>query len=174
MKKTILKSLVIVLLTGLAGGAALSVRAEEPATTSAPKTTKQQLAGKVVAVDKKSRTVTMEVNGKTYVLQLDKKTKIAKAGKKDENGQAVPGAEQTFDDIGVGESLEVGVAVTELPSGEVQVAVETVQTDLPEDAAGKGHAHGHDKGKRNGPPVPFPGNGTPNLGNSGGNVVSPN
>lgn len=168
MNKSILKSALVAILAGLAVGTAPGARAEQPpASSPAAKTTQQRLTGKVVAVDKKSRSVTLDVNGKTYVLQLDKKTKIQKAPA---NGK--PGVEQTIDDISVGESLEVAVAVTELPSGEVQVSVTEVKTDLPEEAAGK--ALGHDKGKRQGPPTPFPGNGTPNLGNSGGGVVSGN
>lgn len=164
MKKTILKMIVVAI---LASGAVCGVRAEEaPASESAAKTTQQQLAGKVVAVDKKSRTVTIDVNGKTYVLQLDKKTKINKA-----SSQGQSGTEQTIDDIRVGEDLQVTVAVVETPSGEVQVNVVSVQTDLTEPA---GKAKGHDKGKRRGPPTPFPGSGTPNLGNSGRSIVSPN
>jgi hypothetical protein len=177
MKKTILKMIVVAVVAGLTGGAVSHVRAEEtptPAPAPAPepaaepeaKTTQQQLAGKVVAVDKKSRTVTIDVNGKTYILQLDKKTKINKA-----SAQGQPGAAQTIDDLRVGEDLQVTVAVTEMPSGEVQVNVVAVETDLVEPA---GKALGHDKGKRQGPPVPFPGVGTPNLGNSGGGIVSPN
>jgi hypothetical protein len=163
MKKTILKMIVVAMLAGLAGGAVCGVRgAEAPAAKPAAKTTQQQLAGKVVAVDKKSHTVTIAVNGKPYVLQLDKKTKISKASL-----QGQPGVEQTLDDIIVGLDLRVIVAITELPLGEVQVTVVSVETNVVE-------AAGNDKGERQGPPVPFPGNGTPNLGNSGGGVVSRN
>jgi hypothetical protein len=171
MKKTILGTIAMGAL--VAGGAVQNLRAEEnapanpPAAQTEPKTTQQQLAGKVVAVEKKARTLTLEVNGKTYVLRLDKKTKITK-GATDGN----PGVGQTIDDLRVGQDLLVAVSVTELPSGEMEVAVQSVETAVPEEAAGK--AKGHTKGKRNGPPVPFPGHGTPNLGNSGGNVVSQN
>ena len=156
---------VVLSLLLLAGGSTLSVRAEDkpvtpekPAAPTAPATPKkpvqQQLSGKVVAVDKLSKTITLQVNNLTYVLEVADSTRIAKAGK-----------EKSLIDVTVGEEINVNVLLRELPNGRVEVALLSV--DLAESTEAQG-------GRGNNPfnkPPPFQ-NG-PNPGNVDGPVISP-
>jgi hypothetical protein len=153
---------VVLSLLLLAGGTTLSVRAEDtpattpekPATPAPKKPVQQQLTGKVVAVDKVSKTITLQVNNLTYVLEVADATRIAKAGK-----------EKSLIDVVVGEEINVTVLLRELPNGRVEVALLSV--DLAETTEAQG-------GLGNAPftkPAPFQ-NG-PNPGNVDGPVVSP-
>ena len=163
--KLIEKTIVLGVLIALAGGSTLNVRAEEqpeapakPATPAAPTATpkkpiQQQLAGKVVAVDKAGKTVTLQVNNLTYVLEIADSTKISKSGK-----------ERNIADVVVGEEISVTVLLRELPNGRVEVAVLSVE--LAEGAEAQG-----DRGPKFSQPPPFQ-NG-PNPGNVDGPVISP-
>lgn len=152
---------VVLSLLLLAGGTTLSVRAEDkpatpekPATPAPKKPVQQQLTGKVVAVDKVSKTITLQVNNLTYVLEVADSTRIAKAGK-----------EKSLIDVVVGEEINVTVLLRELPNGRVEVALLSV--DLAETTEAQG-------GLGNNPftkPPPFQ-NG-PNPGNVDGPVISP-
>jgi hypothetical protein len=167
--KAIKTPLVLSLLLTLASGTALTVQAEDeapapakpaaPATPPAPKKAIQQtLTGKVVAVDRLNRTVTLQVNNLTYVLQITDSTRVNRSGK-----------EQSMADFVVGEEVSVNVMLRELANGRIEVAVLAVE--LPEATA----AQGRDKDRNgNGPgffPPPFQ-NG-PNPGNVDGPVISP-
>ena len=155
---------VVLSLLLLAGGTTLSVRAEDkPATPEKPATpapaapkkpVQQQLTGKVVAVDKVSRTITLQVNNLTYVLEIADSTRVAKAGK-----------EKSLIDVVVGEEINVTVLLRELPNGRVEVAVLSVDLQQSTEAQG---------GRGNNPfsqPPPFQ-NG-PNPGNVDGPIISP-
>jgi len=155
---------VVLSLLLLAGGTTLSVRAEDkPATPEKPaapapatpkKPVQQQLTGKVVAVDKVSKTITLQVNNLTYVLEIADSTRVAKAGK-----------EKSLIDVIVGEEINVTVLLRELPNGRVEVAVLSV--DLSESTEAQG---GRGKSPFTQPP-PFL-NG-PNPGNVDGPIISP-
>jgi len=125
--------------------------------TPAPKTTKpveQQLNGRIVAVDKTTKAITVQVNNQTYVLKTVEVTKFTKGTKT-----------KSFDDLIVGEEVTVTVALLETESGRVEIAV--VAVDLPtttEAQGGKGNAYGY------GIP-PFVN--LPNPANVGGGVRSP-
>ena len=150
---------VVLSLLLLAGGTTLSVRAEDkPATPEKPaapkKPVQQQLTGKVVAVDKVSKTITLQVNNLTYVLEIADSTRVAKAGK-----------EKSLIDVVVGEEINVTVLLRELPNGRVEVAVLNVELQQSTEAQG---------GRGNNPftqPPPFQ-NG-PNPGNVDGPIISP-
>ncbi len=145
MKKAIKTPVILGLLLTLAGG--IEVRAEDkpaaPAVTKpAPskKPVQTQLNGKVVAVDKYSRSITLQVENLTYVLQVTDSTRVSKSGK-----------EQNLTDVVVGQELSANVLLTERPDGRIEVALLSV--DLPEVAEaqgpkhgrGRGHGKGHDK-----------------------------
>src|SRR5688572_18124560 len=154
---------VVLSLLLLAGGTTLSVRAEDkPATPEKPaaptpaapkKPVQQQLTGKVVAVDKVAKTITLQVNNLTYVLEIADSTRVSKAGK-----------ERSLIDVVVGEEISVTVLLRELPNGRVEVAVLSV--DLSETAEAQGT-----KGPKFNQPPPCQ-NG-PNPGNVDGPVISP-
>lgn len=120
--KVIKTPVVLGLLLTLAGGSTQAVRAEDtpPAPAAAPATPKkpvqQQLSGKVVAVDKYGKTITLQVDNLTYVLQVTDATRVSKTGK-----------EQSIADVVVGEELSVNVLLRELPDGRVEVAVLSVE-----------------------------------------------
>jgi type IV secretory pathway VirB10-like protein len=132
-----------------------------PATPASPATPvatpkrpiQQQLAGKVVAIDRAAKTVTLQVNNLTYVLEIADSTKISKSGK-----------ERNLADVIVGEEISVTVLLRELPNGRVEVAVLSVE--LPEGAEAQGG-----RGRGFAQPPPFQ-NG-PNPGNVDGPIISP-
>lgn len=133
-----------------------SPEAPTPPETPAPKATKpveQQLSGRVVAVDKTARTITIQVNNQTYVLKTADDTKFTKAGKA-----------KTLDDLLVGEDVTVTVALRETAAGRVEIAV--VAVELPTLAEAQG---GRGLGPANLPPFVN----LPNPANVGGRVVSP-
>ena len=144
--KVIKTPVVLGLLLTLAGGVTQAVRAEDkpaaPAATT-PATPKkpvqQQLAGKVVAVDKYGKTITLQVDNLTYVLQVSDSTRVSKTGK-----------EQSIADVVVGQDLTVSVLLRELPDGRVEVAVLSVELDDSAEAQGKHGRGGRDHGKGHG------------------------
>jgi hypothetical protein len=162
--KAIRKTVILTLLLAL--GAALSVRAEdEPAPTPKPKPTpsttpapkkpiQQQLAGRVIKVDRLTRNVTLQVNSFTYVLQITDFTRVIRSGK-----------EKDINDVIVGEEVTVNVILRELASGRIEVAVLSVE--LPETVA----AQGQTRGTWYTQPPPFV-NG-PNPANVDGPIISP-
>jgi hypothetical protein len=113
----------------------------------------QQLAGKVVAIDKSGKTITLQVENLTYVLEIADSTRISKSGK-----------ERNLADVVLGEEISVTVLLRELPNGRVEVAVLSVE--LPD----KAEAQGGRSTKFSQPP-PFQ-NG-PNPSNVDGPVISP-
>lgn len=166
--KAIRTSVVLSLLLTLAGGAALVAQADDqpvkqeketPATPTPPaapkKPVQQQLTGTVVAVDKFTKTVTLQVNNLSYVLQITDSTRVSK------NDQ-----EKSIVDVVVGEEIKVNVVLRELPNGRVEVAVLSVE--LPAATASQGNAGG---AKFTQPP-PFQ-NG-PNPANVDGPIISRN
>jgi len=166
MKSNVNKKLVICLLLALAAGFTLNTRAAdapvvEPAPVPpAPETGRpaaQHLAGKVVAVDKIAKTVSIQIGTQTYTLQLTAKTKIGQAGKN-----------KNIDSITVGDDISVTVNVRELAGGKVEVVVASV--DLPVTTAAQG-GNGRGLGSGGGTPPPFQ-NG-PNPANFDGPIISP-
>src|SRR5262245_35360918 len=171
---------VLSLLLTLAAGTPLATLAEDE-TTPAPKPTApavvaptttpttppapkkplhQTLTGRVVAIDRFQRTVTLQVNNLTYVLQITDSTRVSRASQ-----------EQTMADFVVGEEVTVNVVLRELANGRIEVAV--LHVELPDLAAqGKGKALGKDHEKYFTVPPPFQ-NG-PNPGNVDGPVISRN
>ena len=159
---------VLGLLLTLAGGVTQAVRAEDKptaraVTTPTPATPKkpvqQQLSGKVVAVDRYGKTITLQVDNLTYVLQVTDSTRVSKTGK-----------EQSITDVVPGEELTVNVLLRELPDGRVEVAVLSVELQSSAEAqgrrgrGGRGHGKNHHHGPfHNGPHPP----------NCDGPVVSP-
>jgi hypothetical protein len=138
---------VLGLLLTLAGGVTQAVRAEDKpaapaATTPAPATPKkpvqQQLSGKVVAVDKYGKTITLQVDNLTYVLQVTDSTRVSKTGK-----------EQSIADVVVGQELSVNVLLRELPDGRVEVAVLSVELHSSAEAQGRNGRGGRGRGNNN-------------------------
>jgi hypothetical protein len=131
---------------------------ETPATPekAAPKATKpveQQLNGRVVALDKAGKTITIQVNNQTYVLQVSESTRFVKAGK-----------EKSADDLIIGEEVTVTVALRETPAGRVEIVV--VAVDLPAGTEAQG---GGSVAAAKVPPFVS----LPNPANIGGQVRSP-
>ncbi len=159
--KKIKNTLVLGLLLSLAGGIT-AARAEEtpgakPAAVPAKKPAQpiqQTLTGKVVAVDKAAKTVTIQINGQPYVLQLTAASKLAKAGQS-----------KSIYDVNVGEDISVEVLLKENAQGKVEVVVLSVELNETAEAQGKG---GNGKGGAN---RPF--QTVPNPANVDGPVVSP-
>jgi hypothetical protein len=160
--KKVKNTLVLGLLISLAGGITAARADEKPGTKPAATPAKQPaqpiqqtLAGKVVAVDKAAKTVTMQINSQTYVLQLTSSSKITKAGQT-----------KSIFDVNVGEDISVEVLLKENTQGKVEVVVLSVQLSDTAEAQGKG---GNGKGGAN---RPF--QTVPNPANVDGPVVSPN
>lgn len=166
--KYIKTPVVLGLLLTLAGGVSQSVRAEDkpaaPAATT-PATPKkpvqQQLSGKVVAVDKYGKTITLQVDNLTYVLQVTDSTRVSKTGK-----------EQSITDVVVGQELSVNVLLRELPDGRVEVAVLSVELQSSVEAQGNRGRGGRGYGKPWGNPE-HPFHNGPHPPNVDGPVVSP-
>lgn len=160
--KKIKNTLVLGLLFSLAGGIT-AARAEEtpaakPAAAPAKKPAQpiqQTLAGKVVAVDKAAKTVTIQINSQTYVLQLTAASKVAKAGQS-----------KSIYDVNVGEDISVEVLLKENAQGKVEVVVLSVELNETAEAQGKGGS------AKSGNSRPF--QTVPNPANVDGPVVSPN
>lgn len=136
------------------------------AATTPKKPIYQQLSGRVVAVDKTEKTLTLQVDNLTYVLQVADSTKISKKG-----------GERTINDIIVGEDISVNVVLRELPNGRVEVAVLSVE--LSETVAAQGKSKGKSGGKENKgrgqePHSQPPFQHEPNPGNQDGPIISRN
>jgi hypothetical protein len=186
--KIINSSLGLGLLLSLAGGSTPSVRADDksatparpaapakPATPARPATStvtapapaapkkpvQQQLAGKVVAVDKYGKTITLQVNNLTYVLQVADATQISKAGK-----------QRGLNDIVVGQEISVTVMLRELSDGRVEVAVLSMDLDESEEAQGR-RGHGQNRGRGRGHHHHGPFHHGPHPPNVDGPIVSP-
>lgn len=166
--KKIKNTLVLGLLFSLAGGITAARAEETPAAKPAAAPAKkpaapiqQTLAGKVVAVDKAAKTVTIQINSQTYVLQLTAASKVAKAGQS-----------KSILDVNVGEDISVEVLLKENAQGKVEVVVLSVE--LSETAEAQGKSKGNSKGKpsKSGPQRPFPT--PPNPENQRGGIHSPN
>jgi hypothetical protein len=137
--KTIYSSLLLSLWLALASGVTLDARAddkpESPANPANPgqpskpeskKSAPQQLSGKVVAVDKYGKTITLQVNNVSYVLQIADATRISLAGK-----------ERSIRDVIIGEQINVTVLLRELTDARVEIAVLAVELGVGEEAQGK-------------------------------------
>ena len=162
--KKIKNTLVLGLLFSLAGGITAARAEVTPAAKPATPAKKpaqpiqQTLAGKVVAVDKAAKTVTIQINSQTYVLQLTAASKVAKAGQS-----------KSILDVNVGEDISVEVLLKENAQGKVEVVVLSVELNETAEAQGKGN--GKPAGK-SGNSRPF--QTIPNPANIDGPVVSPN
>jgi hypothetical protein len=145
--KIINPSAILSLLLALAGGISQDARADDkpetpanpttPAPPSKPESKKrvpQQLSGKVVAVDKYGKTVTLQVNNVSYVLQVADATRFTLAGK-----------ERSIADVVVGEQINVTVLLRELADARVEIAVLAVELGVGEEAQGR--KRGRTKGK---------------------------
>ena len=128
-----------------------------PQTPKASKPVEQQLNGRVVAVDKVLKTITLQVNYQTYVLKTIPDTRFTKAGKS-----------KSFEDLIVGEEITVTVALQETSSGRVEIAV--VSVDLPTTTEAQGGRSSGGGGGYGGIP-PFIT--LPNPANVGGPIRSP-
>jgi hypothetical protein len=115
----------------------------------------QQLNGRIVAVDKTTKAITIQVNNQTYVLKTVEVTKFTKGTKA-----------KTFDDLIVGEEVTVTVALLEAESGRVEIAVVAVDLPITTEAQGKGNGNAYGYG------IP-PFVNLPNPANVGGGVRSP-
>jgi hypothetical protein len=155
------KMMVLSLLVAMAGGITTATAADDapvvkpadkPAVKKPIAPTQQKLSGKVVAVDKTAKTVTLQINGQTYVLQISETTKIAQSGK-----------QKSLADVTVGEDVTVDVMLRETVGGRIEVSVLSVE--LPETAT----AQGGDK--KSGGFRPF--QTEPNPAHIDGSVVSP-
>ena len=160
--KNIKNTLVLGLLVSLAGGITAARAEETPAAKPAAAPAKkpaapiqQTLAGKVVAVDKAAKTVTIQINSQTYVLQLTAASKVAKAGQN-----------KSIYDVNVGEDISVEVLLKENAQGKVEVVVLSVELNETAEAQGKGGSG------KSGNSRPF--QTVPNPANVDGPVVSPN
>jgi hypothetical protein len=164
------KLIVLSLLITLAGGFTLCTRAADPPTdnptekpaekpANKPATTptrkfqptEQKLAGKVVAVDKVGRTITLQISGQSYVLQLTESTRIVQAG-----------TTKSFYDLTVGEDVTVDVMLRET-NGKIEVAVLSVELAATATAQGKPPGAGTFR----------PWTGEPNPANIDGPFISP-
>ena len=160
--KKIKNTLVLGLLVSLAGGIT-AARAEvtpaaKPAATPAKKPAppiQQTLAGKVVAVDKAAKTVTIQIGTQTYTLQLTAASKVTKVGQS-----------KSIYDVNVGEDISVEVLLKENDQGKVEVVVLSVELNETVEAQGKGGS------SNSGNSRPF--QTVPNPANVDGPVVSPN
>jgi hypothetical protein len=125
MKPNTKKMMVLSLLVAMAGGitnaapaddAPVAKPADKPAVKKPMPPTQQKLSGKVVAVDKTAKTVTLQINGQTYVLQISEGTKFAQSGK-----------QKALTDVTVGEDVTVDVMLKETAGGRIEVSVLSVE-----------------------------------------------
>jgi hypothetical protein len=130
------------------------------------KPVRQELTGKVLAVDRFASTVTLQVDSLTYVLQIADATLISRAD-----------SVTSLADVVVGQEVTVNVMLRERSNGTVEVAVLSVALPDTVDAQGPGNGKAKGKGKdRKGPPfgAPPPFVNGPNPGNVDGPIISPN
>lgn len=135
---------VLALCLGVSGG----VQAEEKPGKSTNSVSKaeskrpvpQQLSGKVVAVDKYGKSITLQVNNVSYVLQTADATRFT-------NGKW----EKSIADVVVGEQINVTMLLRELADGRVEIAVLAVELNVATEAQGKKRG----RGKVKEPQAPF-------------------
>jgi hypothetical protein len=85
------------------------------------------LAGRIVAVDRSHKTVTLQVDNLTYVLEIADATRISDEGR-----------ERNMNDVIVGRYIIATVMVRELTEGRVEVGV--LSLDLGKSAEAQGRA----------------------------------
>jgi hypothetical protein len=174
---------VLSLLLTLAAGTPLATLAEDESPTPTPKTTApaivapttpatpttppapkkplhQTLTGRVVAIDRFQRSVTLQVGNLTYVLQITDSTRVMRSEK-----------EQTMADFVIGEEISVNVILRELANGRIEVAV--ILVNLPEFSDAQG-GKGKGRGANGTFTTPPPFLNGPNPGNVDGPVISRN
>jgi hypothetical protein len=130
--------LVLALCLGITG----AVQAQDKPSQSTNSATKseskrpvpQQLSGKVVAVDKYGKSITLQVNNVSYVLQTADATRFT-YGKR----------EKSIADVVVGEQINVTMLLRELADGRVEIAVLGVELGVAAEAQGKGRGRGKNK-----------------------------
>ena len=138
----------VLLVTALCLGIFHGVQAEEKPDKSTNFVSKaeskrpvpQQLSGKVVAVDKYGKSITVQVNNVSYVLQVADATRFT-LGKR----------EKSIADVVVGEQINVTMLLRELADGRVEIAVLGVELGVAAEAQGKGRG----RGKRKETQAPF-------------------
>ena len=132
----------VLLVLALCLGITAAVQAEDKPSQSTNSATKseskrpvpQQLSGKVVAVDKYGKSITLQVNNVSYVLQTADATRFTH-GKR----------EKSIADVVVGEQINVTMLLRELADGRVEIAVLGVELDVAAEAQGKGRGRGKSK-----------------------------
>jgi hypothetical protein len=137
-------SKVLTLILALCLGNSSGVKAEENPGKSTNSISKaeskkpvpQQLSGKVVAVDKYGKSITLQVNNVSYVLQVADATRFT-LGKR----------EKSIADVVVGEQINVTMLLRELADGRVEIAVLAVELGVAAEAQGKGRGRGRGKSK---------------------------
>ena len=159
--KNIKNTLVLGLLVSLAGGITTASAENAPASKPAVPAKKpaapiqQTLAGKVIAVDKAAKTVTVQIGLQQYTLQLSAVSKVSRAGHI-----------KSIHDMNVGEDVSVEVLLKENDQGKAEVVVLSVELNETVEAQGK------DGSGKSGGSRPF--QTAPNPANVDGPVVSPN
>jgi hypothetical protein len=104
-----------------------------PTTPYAPavlkKTTQQQLAGRIVAIDRSHKNITLQVDNLTYVLEIVDATRISDEGR-----------ERNMNDLIVGRYVIATIMVRELTEGRVEVGVLSVDVGKAVEAQGRAAA----------------------------------
>jgi hypothetical protein len=97
MIKSIKHSLWLCLLASFTAGLAGAVLAEDtPAIAPQKKAAPAGLAGKIVAVNKRAKTLTVDIQGKVYVFKTSSHLKIEKDGREIQLSQLLPGQAANF------------------------------------------------------------------------------
>ena len=97
MIKSIKHALWLCLLASFTAGLAGAVLAEDtPAPAPQKKTAPAGLAGKIVAVNKRAKTLTVDIQGKVYVFKTSSHLKILKDGREIQLSQLLPGQTANF------------------------------------------------------------------------------
>jgi hypothetical protein len=165
--KIVNPTVILSLSLALAGGIPLDARADDkpetpanlsnpaqPARPESKRPVPQPLTGKVVAVDKYGKTITLQVNNVSYVLQIADATRITLGGR-----------ERSIRDVVVGEQINVTVLLRELADSRVEIAVLAVELGVGEQAQGRKRGRG--KGRETQipfhQPAPAPGTNGPST-----------
>ena len=97
MIKPIKHTLWLCLLASFTAGLAGAVLAEDtPAPAPEKKTAPAGLAGKIVAVNKRAKTLTVDIQGKVYVFKIASQLKIQKDGRQIQLEKLLPGQAANF------------------------------------------------------------------------------
>jgi hypothetical protein len=88
----------------------------------------QQLSGRILAVDRSHKTITLQVDNLTYVLEIADATRIS----------GDEGSERNMNDVVVGRYIIATIMVRELTEGRVEVGV--LSLDLGKSAEAQGRA----------------------------------